>query len=207
MFRTLLFCIFILHFVNHGHLLFCFSPVAAGGRRAAPAAAPGVRRSFLLRFAQQPPKQTAAKQTNNKINQIEEIKEPEGPAEPWIDPLPPAYEHPAEDYLVVPNSRRYCEGSSILKAASAANNFAAEEDPPNRVRQPKALLCAGNPTDWAREEGVATFLRKGLAAVQINPKIRKKRTKKTGNGSVTQDDLFDSVPRGTLVVAELKELK
>ncbi|CDJ38557.1 hypothetical protein, conserved [Eimeria tenella] len=193
-------------FVNYGYLLFRFFPVAAGGRRAAAAAAPGVRRSFLLRFAQQPPKETAAQQLNNKINEIEETEPTEGPGEPWIDPLPPAYEYPAEDYLVVPNSRRYCEGSSILKATSAASNFAAEEDPPNRVRQPKALLCAGNPTDWAREEGVATFLRKGLAAVQINPKIRKKRKEKKGNGSVTQDDLFDSVPRGTLVVAELKEL-
>lgn len=117
-------------FVNYGYLLFRFFPVAAGGRRAAAAAAPGVRRSFLLRFAQQPPKETAAQQLNNKINEIEETEPTEGPGEPWIDPLPPAYEYPAEDYLVVPNSRRYCEGSSILKATSAASvggRFCANE--------------------------------------------------------------------------------
>ncbi|KAL8270030.1 hypothetical protein Esti_006022 [Eimeria stiedai] len=45
--------------------------------------------------------------------------------ESWIDPPPVEYSYPLEDYLVIPNTRRYCEGSTILLATSAKNVISA----------------------------------------------------------------------------------
>lgn len=37
----------------------------------------------------------------------------------WMDSPPPQYTYPVEDYLVIPDTRRYCEGSNILLATAA----------------------------------------------------------------------------------------
>lgn len=42
-----------------------------------------------------------------------------GVDEEWVDPPLPKYAYPVEDYLVIPNTRRFCEGSNILLATEA----------------------------------------------------------------------------------------
>lgn len=37
----------------------------------------------------------------------------------WLDPPPEEYSYPEDDYLVVPDTRRYCEGSNIILATDA----------------------------------------------------------------------------------------
>ncbi|KAL8270031.1 hypothetical protein Esti_006023 [Eimeria stiedai] len=96
----------------------------------------------------------------------------------------------------------------------ATQDFGQGEDVPNRVRQPKALLCTGVPSAWEQQDGVVTAMRRDLSAwttrrlqVLLTPvkKIRRGK-KREGSGSLTADDLFDSVPRGTLVPATLIDL-
>ncbi|XP_026192996.1 uncharacterized protein LOC113147262 [Cyclospora cayetanensis] len=125
----------------------------------------------------------------------------------WIDPLPPDYQYPIEDYLVIPNTRRFCEGSNILKATAADSNFGSEEDTPNRVRQPKAVFCRGIPDLWEQRNGVVTVMRKDLSAAILKPMKRRNVRAEKGSGSITQDALFDSRPKGALVIATLTELK
>lgn len=37
----------------------------------------------------------------------------------WVEPPQPEYMYPCDDYLVIPNTRRYCEGGNILLATAA----------------------------------------------------------------------------------------
>ncbi|KAL8436903.1 hypothetical protein Efla_002101 [Eimeria flavescens] len=51
---------------------------------------------------------------------VDELKNANMPADgSWIEPPRVAYSYPQADYLLIPDTRRYCEGSSILSAKAA----------------------------------------------------------------------------------------
>lgn len=67
--------------------------------------------------------QNDANAQKSSIDSGEEVPPPNDDTvdagETWIEPPPPEYMYPGDDYLVIPNTRRYCEGGNILLATAA----------------------------------------------------------------------------------------
>lgn len=87
----------------------------------------------------------------------------------WIDPPPIEYTYPIEDYLVIPNTRRYCEGGNILLATAAKSVGGMQSLSPPLLRGANLRLLQSQYKS-AHDAGVAcsarpdcTFVSSGLS--------------------------------------------
>ena len=120
-------------FIHYSAILassFFFFFVHSEGRRIDPAPAASVERSsFLFGLEENSLKRFSSLPRFRSISSLSPETETGGSeaantpqdntAEATGEPPPPVYFYPLDDYLVLPNSRRYCEGSNILLASAA----------------------------------------------------------------------------------------
>lgn len=116
---------FISAFISHGHILKSLKdqPVLMNnGISQTPAKAPPRTRAFPhFVSSHDEPNADAASVIDLGEGSPSEFATAAKTNDTWISPPLPTYFYPIDDYLVIPNTRRYCEGDNILLATAAHN--------------------------------------------------------------------------------------